>query len=250
VNVEDALAVALERLSDAQLVALAAACEPLRLPADVAGQVLAGAQPRTIDAVAQLFAAWRARPDLTGAGVALALRAGLAARRAADANRTRPVWTGPGALGEERLTANALHELICGATKSVLLVSYAAHTIPEVAADLEAAVERGCRVDVAFETSEDSGGSYSGQRRPFATLTGLQRWRWPHDQRDAGAVLHAKLLVIDARVAFVGSANLTARALRHNLEVGVIIRDPAVAEQLVSHVHRLMATGVLVRGSD
>ena len=37
----------------------------------------------------------------------------------------------------------------------------------------------------------------------------VRRWRWPADQRTAGAVLHAKLLFVDGRRALVGSATLT-----------------------------------------
>jgi phosphatidylserine/phosphatidylglycerophosphate/cardiolipin synthase-like enzyme len=45
----------------------------------------------------------------------------------------------------------------------------------------------------------------------------------------------------------VGSANLTQRALTANLEVGVLVGDPAVAGAIEAHVHELMANGVLTR---
>ncbi len=242
--VDEALASVLDRLSDVQVYALAAAMEPLHAPDSGISTLVAGAQPGAADAITALAAGWRARPNLTGAGLALALRLGLAARQDVHARRSRPVWTGPGAIGEQRLTAAVLHELLVGARKRILLVSYAAYTLAEVAADLEAAVDRGCQVDVVFETTEDSAGTYTGPQRPFAHVTGISRWRWPADQRDDGAVLHAKLLVIDGCRAFVGSANLTARALRNNLEVGVVTRDPALAGQLEEHVRRLMSSGV------
>ncbi len=60
-----------------------------------------------------------------------------------------------------------------------------------------------------------------------------------------GAALHAKALVVDGQRALVGSANLTQRALTANLEVGVLVRDPAVAGTIEAHVHELMADGVL-----
>ena len=246
-NVDDAVGAVLDRLSDAQLQALAVACEPLQSPDGGLAHVVAGASPGAADAISALTAAWRARPELTGAGVALALRLGLAARQHAHARRALPVWTGPGSIGEQRLTTAVLHELLVAARERILLVSYAAYTLPEVAADLEAAVERGCQVDVAFETAEDSAGAYTGPHRPFAHVAGISRWRWPAEQRDGGAVLHAKLLVIDGRRAFVGSANLTARALQHNLEVGVVTNDVDLATQLEDHVRRLMSSGILRR---
>jgi len=245
VNVDTALATVLDRLSDDQVQALAETCEPLSSPDARIAKVTAGAPPGSTDAVAALAKAWRERPGLTGAGVALALRLGLVARRDAHARRVRPVWTGPGSLGEQRLTAAVLHELLASARQRILLVSYAAYTLPEVAADLEAAVERGCQVDVVFETTEDSAGAYLGPHRPFAHLAGINRWRWPGDQRHEGAVLHAKLLVIDRRHAFVSSANLTHRALTANIEAGVLCQDAAVAASLEDHVKALIAAGVL-----
>ena len=80
-----------------------------------------------------------------------------------------------------------------------------------------------------FETEEDSAGAYTGPSHPFAHVSGINRWRWPADQRDGNGVLHAKLLVIDGRRALVGSANLTSKALAHNLEVGAVINDPDLA---------------------
>jgi phosphatidylserine/phosphatidylglycerophosphate/cardiolipin synthase-like enzyme len=250
VSIESAVADVLERLSDGQLEALAAACDPLAVPTGGLGRVVAGAPPGTAEAVANLTAGWAVSPGLTGQGVALALRIGLRARRDADARRSRPVWTGPGATGEQRLTAAVLHELIAGALKRILLVSYAAYTIPEVATDLEAAVARGCQVDVVFETTQDSEGKYAGPSRPFGAVPGISRWRWLADKRTDDAVLHAKLLVIDGQRALVSSANLTARALHRNLEAGVLTNDAHLAAQLEDHLRRLMSAGVLTRDAE
>jgi putative cardiolipin synthase len=58
------------------------------------------------------------------------------------------------------------------------------------------------------------------------------------------AALHAKLVAADERVALLGSANLTDKALALNLELGVIIRDPDVVRRLVRHFRSLMRPGV------
>jgi phosphatidylserine/phosphatidylglycerophosphate/cardiolipin synthase-like enzyme len=157
------------------------------------------------------------------------------------------VWTGPGSVGEQRLTAAVLHELLAGARERILIVSYAAYTLPDMATDLEAAVARGCQVDVVFETEEDSAGAYTGPSYPFAHVAGISRWFWPADQRDGHGVLHAKLLIVDGRRALVGSANLTTKALAHNLEVGVLINAPDVALDLERHVRGLMKSATLVK---
>ena len=43
--------------------------------------------------------------------------------------------------------------------------------------------------------------------------------------------LHAKLILADGR-AFIGSENLSATSLEHNREVGMILRDSELVEQL------------------
>ncbi len=237
----------LDRLSVAQIESLAAAAGGGATPDGSLAQSVVGAQPAAHAAVASLAASWASAPGVTGPGIALALRTGLRARVAAEAWRSSPVWTGPEAAGEQRLTASVLHELVAGARRRVLLVSFAAHTLPSFAADLEAAVERGCTVDVVFETGTDSAGGYSSHdARPFGDVPGIRRWHWPAEQRNHGALLHAKALIIDGERALVGSANLTKRALTANLEVGVLVRDPAVARAMEQHLAGLMAQDVLV----
>jgi phosphatidylserine/phosphatidylglycerophosphate/cardiolipin synthase-like enzyme len=248
VSVDHDIERVLDRLSVTQIESLAAAASGRATPDGSLAQSVVGAKPGAHAAVAALATTWKATPGLSGDGIALALRVGLRARNSAEAARSRPVWTGPEAPGEQRLTASVLHELVAGARRRVLLVSFAAHTLPSLAADLEAAVARSCVVDVVFETEADSAGGYSShEARPFGDVPGICRWRWPIELRTHGAVLHAKTLIIDGERALVGSANLTKRALTANLELGVLIRDPTLASALEMHPDRLMERAILTR---
>jgi len=49
------------------------------------------------------------------------------------------------------------------------------------------------------------------------------------DPEGPGGVLHAKAVVADDEAVFITSANLTEAALDRNIELGVLIRDRAVA---------------------
>ncbi len=49
--------------------------------------------------------------------------------------------------------------------------------------------------------------------------------------RSSERSLHAKALVLDRRVVFVGSFNLDPRSARLNTENGIVIRSPELAEQ-------------------
>lgn len=48
-------------------------------------------------------------------------------------------------------------------------------------------------------------------------------------------VLHAKAIAADDEVVFVTSANLTEAAFDRNIEVGLLVRDRAMAATLSSH---------------
>ncbi|HET9899321.1 MAG TPA: phospholipase D-like domain-containing protein [Streptosporangiaceae bacterium] len=64
-----------------------------------------------------------------------------------------------------------------------------------------------------------------------------------HGVGTSRATLHAKLVAADERIALLGSANLTGKALAHNLEVGVIIWDSDVVCRMVRHFSALMRPG-------
>lgn len=155
------------------------------------------------------------------------------------------VWTGPQS-GETtgRLTSATVVDLIAAAGDEIILVSYATYTEPTVAAALTAAADRGVAITIVLERAADNP-SYRGPSHPFPDVP-ARRLVWPGVQRAPGAALHAKLLLVDGVVALVGSANLTERALQHNLECGVLLRGGPEPERLRRHVHGLIERSVLV----
>ena len=186
------------------------------------------------------------------AGVTPDFLAGALAAVAFDARgrrrtRTEVVWTGPDGHGPvARLTAGVLVELLDDARREILLTSYAAHDEPTLSAALSRAVARGVEVTLLLERAVDNE-RYGHAGTPFAGLP-ARRLVWPKARRPAGgAALHAKVLVVDAEVALVGSANLTAFALQRNIECGVVLREPSQARAVRDHVLGLLAAGVLVQ---
>ena len=55
-----------------------------------------------------------------------------------------------------------------------------------------------------------------------------------------GGVLHAKAIVTDDESVFITSANLTEAALDRNIEVGMLVRDRALAISMTSHFRVLI----------
>ncbi|PIB09022.1 hypothetical protein B1C81_12265 [Streptomyces sp. HG99] len=86
------------------------------------------------------------------------------------------------------------------------------------------------RVDLLLEESTQASTAFD------ALPPNVAVW---HRMASAG-VLHAKLIAADRHTAFLGSANLTDRALTDNIELGVVLRDPAVVGPLVDHFRWLI----------
>lgn len=206
------------------------------LRAESASAVLRRACDRLLDALASCS------PEYLSGALAGALRAAEYLR---EAGLVEVVWTGPTSnVMTGRLTSAVIVDIIEEATEEVVLVSYAAHTEPTIADALSAAIERAVAVTVLVERREDNS-EYRGSGKPFPGLP-LRRLIWPGDARPTqGAALHAKVLVVDGRVALVGSANLTGRALGFNLECGVLLRGGDAPAQIRKHLLALVEEGTL-----
>ena len=58
----------------------------------------------------------------------------------------------------------------------------------------------------------------------------------------ASATLHTKAFIVDRKELFIGSFNFDPRSVNLNTELGVLIRDPALAEQLAQRVVAALPT--------
>jgi phosphatidylserine/phosphatidylglycerophosphate/cardiolipin synthase-like enzyme len=52
-------------------------------------------------------------------------------------------------------------------------------------------------------------------------------------------LVHSKIMIIDNKIAIIGSHNYTHSAFSYNHEVSVIIRDPDLCSQLTTHFNNL-----------
>lgn len=71
---------------------------------------------------------------------------------------------------------------------------------------------------------------------------GPQRQAARHER----GTLHAKGLVVDDRMAFITSANMTEDALNINMELGVALHFPEAVRQIADQLRGLVKNGVLV----
>jgi phosphatidylserine/phosphatidylglycerophosphate/cardiolipin synthase-like enzyme len=170
--------------------------------------------------------------------------AAAAVGRASRAQSIEVIWTGPESdIDTSRLTAPALVALVGEARRELMVVSYATHDEPRIAQAFRAAAGRGVDITLITERSTDNT-LYRGAGDAFAGLR-ARRLAWPAQARPPGAALHAKLIVVDARIALVSSANLTGRAMADNLECGVVIRGGPQPAAIRDHLWSLYLCGKL-----
>lgn len=170
--------------------------------------------------------------------------AARAVERAHQHQSIHVVWTGPEAgATSSRLTAAAVIGLIAEARDEILLVSFATQAEPLVSAALEAASVRGVMITLLAESHADNP-AYTSAGTPFPGLDAI-RLHWPAAHRPPGAALHAKVIVIDDRIALVGSANLTGRAMEANLECGILLRGGPQPRAIRDYIAGLRTAGIL-----
>lgn len=213
-------------------------------------------QPSMRHALSKLIKTWNAEaPHLSPVKLAWALRGASAMDESWRHGQSLELaWTGPLPSDSHfRRTDQAFLDLIEGAQVSVIMVTFVAYKIQEIASALLRAAKRGVQIMLILESAEASAGKVE-----YEALRGIGRqvaeasnvYVWPQDQRPRGAAdrygtLHAKCAIADANTLFISSANLTENALNLNMEMGILIRDGVLPAQADHHFRELIAQGVL-----
>ena len=171
------------------------------------------------------------------------------------------VWSGPEVPGvHARDTRRVYEELLGSAERSVWASTYAFFDGPrafEVLARRMDAVPD-LQVTLLLNIQRKRGDTTAADQlvRKFADRfwgtdwPGASRPSVFYDPRslDEGGpagVLHAKAVVTDDESVFVTSANLTEAALDRNIEIGLLVRDAALAATVISHFRGLIERRML-----
>jgi cardiolipin synthase A/B len=202
---------------------------------------------------AALCEAWAATPLVSGGGIALAVRA--AAEAVGDVRgeaQLSVVWTGPASYEVPvRATGAVLAEVIEGAARTLVVVSFAAYKVAAVVGALRSASDRGVDIRLVLESVTESKGKLSHDAKQAFDALGdaVSFYVWPAGQRvsqgGGHAAMHVKCAVADRHTAFVTSANLTGAAMTDNMELGLVVRGGDVPRRIADHFGHLMSDGVL-----
>jgi cardiolipin synthase len=100
-----------------------------------------------------------------------------------------------------------------------------------------ATARRGVELTIIFPQRNDSRvvGAISRAYYPLLARAGVRIFEF------CGGLLHAKTMVIDGRLALIGSSNMDRRSLDLNFENNVLFESPAIAEQVGEHQRRWLA---------
>jgi phosphatidylserine/phosphatidylglycerophosphate/cardiolipin synthase-like enzyme len=180
------------------------------------------------------------------------------------AERTRKpdlVWSGPEVPGlHARDTRRVYEELLGSAEHSILASTYAFFDGPKAFEVLALRMETtpALRVTLLLNIQRKRGDTAASDQvvRRFAE----RFWKtdWPgssrptvfYDPRSLDpsgpiGVLHAKAVVVDDEAVFITSANFTEAALDRNIELGVLIRDRALALTVAGYFRNLIDRDLL-----
>lgn len=187
-------------------------------------------------------------PEIRPQALALGIECALQTCKAKDSLQSIDlVWTGPDVPAPMRRSAAVLLELIRGARKDLVVVSFAAFRIADALDALESAAKRRVSMTFVLESEEESDGRYRQHGgSPFSSLAAYPNVKffvWPHDKRPSGALLHAKAVVADGSTALITSANLTESAISSNIEIGVLVKGGDVPKRLQARVMSLIHSG-------
>lgn len=192
----------------------------------------------------------------------LALITSVLAERQTPRPLLELVWTGPDAKATmSRDTAIVVAEMFASAERTALVAGYAFDHGADILQPLHEAMRtRGVDVDM-FLDIERAQSAEAVDDHVMRHLDGFLQRNWPfgspvprlyYDPRtvwgNTFASIHAKCIVVDERLSFVGSANFTGRGQERNVEVGVRIDDAAFAKRLVHQWRQTAQSGGFVRG--
>jgi cardiolipin synthase C len=158
---------------------------------------------------------------------------------------------------QEETIANNIAELMRSAQQEILVIS--PYFVPgkEGVALMRELVARGVHIRILTNSlaSTDAPLVHIGYARYRVALLkmgvelsevrprlGQKRVRF-HPFRSANASLHAKTLVIDGRTVFIGSLNMDERSKHFNSELGLVVRSPEIAHQVISLLDDISADG-------
>jgi phosphatidylserine/phosphatidylglycerophosphate/cardiolipin synthase-like enzyme len=199
------------------------------------------------------------RLGISGLAAAAWLR--TIAQAAARTPKPDLVWSGPEVPGlHARDTRRVYEELLGTAERSIWASTYVFFDGPKAFEVLARRMESmpTLRVTLLLNIQRQRSDATTSEQLVRRFADRFWKTDWPGSSRPnvfydpraldpegPGGVLHAKAVVADDEAAFVTSANLTEAALDRNIELGILIRDRALALTIGGYFRSLIDRNLL-----
>jgi len=167
-----------------------------------------------------------ARLDHDNAHLAVAVLEAIAGAKATQRELT-PVWTMPGNEAEVGHLTSQFHKLVLGARTSVTAATYNFTSNSHMWKVLKEASEQpGVQVSLYVDADKADALQVKAQ---MPKVTVYRSGTLPDGRQ---IVSHAKFIVIDHSLTLITSANFSYSAENLNVEFGLLVDDPTVAESV------------------
>jgi cardiolipin synthase A/B len=143
----------------------------------------------------------------------------------ADWNHSNVQFNDPNLVVSPINSRNDFTTLINSA-RSTLLIEAEEMNDSDIEQAIANAAQHGVQVEVILPVANTSSGDSSSQGIASIKQSGA------HVREDPQLYMHAKIIVVDNKVAFVGSENISAQSLDQNRELGIIVSDASVLNTL------------------
>jgi len=199
------------------------------------------------------------RLGISGPAAAAWLR--TVAQAVARTPRPDLVWSGPEVPGlHARDTRRVYEELLGSAERSIWASTYAFFDGPRAFEVLARRMDStpALHVTLLLNIQRQRGDTTASEQLVRRFADHFWKTDWPGSSRPSvfydpraldpegpGGILHAKAVVTDDEAVFVTSANLTEAALDRNIELGVLIRDRALALTIGGYFRSLIDRDLL-----
>jgi cardiolipin synthase len=168
------------------------------------------------------------------------------------------LWSGPSPANRvpARRIDQVLYDLVSGARRDILLVTFAAYKVKLLTEALISASRRNVPIRMILEFEHASLNQLSMDALkafPPDLIAHTEIYYWPLSNREINewgrpGKLHAKAAVVDDQ-ALLSSANLTDDAFNRNLEIGALFSGGEIPGRLRTHFEGLILSRTLVRWS-
>jgi hypothetical protein len=180
-------------------------------------------------------------------GSLAAVLRGIEGARLASSSRLEPLWTMPGHLAQSSPLTSSVPTLVRAATTSVTCSTYNFQKTSGLWTALHDVARRPQPVAVRVYVDTKAAQAKAGSQPP-PTPEEIAAWLRPatvfRTTEFGGSLVrnHAKFLVIDHRFVLVSSANFSWSAEFNNVEFGVKIDNPSLAESVEREIGQAEAS--------